>query len=461
MNKSYKKLLHLYSRAGFGINRKRADELLQKKDIVSPLLDLSELKPLEIDIPPIEEVMPAYSTMKMMSKEDRQESRKMSREYTQEVLLDWIDQMQSGECDLAEKMALFWHGHFACRIQDPYIALQYTDALRLKGLGDFKSLLLEVSKSRAMIDYLHLKQNKKKSPNEDFARELCELFTLGRDNGYTEEDVKEIARCFTGWFSNQKLEFVVLAKRHDKGEKTVFGKTGNFNGEEVIDFILEKKECAYFISSKIYRYFVNPVPDEKRVREVAERMYSYDYDIGKTMAYIFNSSWFYQDKNIGVKIKSPIELMVTLKKQFDLTPKNQKSWMIIQRNLDQVLYNPPNVAGWPGDKSWIDASRLAQRLRLPSVLLNNGQIPLAYKEDYDKDPMENKRRTKQYRKFQCDIDWRNIEKLHYTDKKCSLVELMIRGELSEEGQKYLSENQLTDFKDQMIQILSLPEYQLC
>ncbi|KXX69823.1 DUF1800 family protein [Flammeovirga sp. SJP92] len=460
MNKSYKKLLHLYSRAGFGVNRKRADELLQKKDFVSPLLDFSELKPIEVDIPPMEE-MPSYSDMKMMSKDERQEMRKMSVKNTQKVLLNWIDQMQKGECDLAEKMALFWHGHFACRIRNPYIAIQYTDTLRMHGLGDFKTLLLGVSQSRAMIDYLHLKQNKKKSPNEDFARELCELFTLGRDNGYTEHDVKEIARCFTGWISDKKLEFKVVAKRHDDGKKTVFGETGNFGGEEVIDMILKKKECAYFLSTKIYKYFVNPVLDEKRVQEVAHKLYTSNYDIGDTMAYIFNSSWFYQEKNIGVKIKSPIELMVTMKKQFDLAPKNKNSWMILQRNLDQVLYNPPNVAGWPGDKSWIDASRLAQRLRLPSVLLNSGEIPLAYKEDYDQDPMEDRRRMKQYRKFQCKIDWSAIEELHYTDKKCSLVELMIRGELSEEGKKYISENPLTNFKDQMIQILSLPEYQLC
>ncbi|NME71447.1 DUF1800 domain-containing protein [Flammeovirga aprica] len=461
MNKTYKKLLHLYSRAGFGLTRSRADHLLSNKDFVSPLLDLSQLKPLEVDLPPLEEGMPNYGEMKMMSADEKREKQKTRNQNTQKVLLNWIDQMQTGECDLVEKMALFWHGHFACRIRNPYIAIQYTDTLRMKGLGDFKSLLMGVSQSRGMIDYLHLKQNNKRKPNEDFARELCELFTLGRDNGYTEADVKEIARCFTGWVSDRNLNFKVVNKRHDDGEKTVFGKTGNFGGEDVIDLILEKRECAYFISHKIYKYFVNPVPEEKRVQEVADKLYDTNYDIGKTMAYIFNSSWFYQEKNIGVKIKSPIELMVTMKKQFDLSPKNRKSWMILQRNLDQVLYNPPNVAGWPGDKSWIDASRLAQRLRLPSALLNNGEIPLAYKEDYDQDPMEDRRRMKQYRKFQCEIDWDKIEKEHYEDKKCSLVELMIRGELSDEGKQYISENQLTNFKDKMIQILSLPEYQLC
>ena len=461
MNKSYQKLLHLYSRSGFGVSRHQADQLQKAKEFVSPLLEFSSLQPLKVDIPPMEEMMPTNDEMKMMSSQDRREKRKMATKYTNEVMFSWLEQMVEGECDLAEKMALFWHGHFACRIKNPYAAIQYTDHLRLNGLGDFKTLLLGVAQSSAMINYLHLKQNKKKSPNEDFARELCELFTLGRDNAYTEQDVKEIARCFTGWVSDKKMQFKIVSKRHDEGEKTVFGKAGNFEGDDVIDMILEKKECAQFLSGKIYKYFVNPQLNEKRVTEIADQLYQSNYHIGETMRYIFSASWFYQEENIGAKIKSPIELIVTLKKQFNLSPKNRKVWMILQRNLDQILYNPPNVAGWPGDKNWIDASRLAQRMRLPSILLNNGEIPLAYKEDYDQDPSEDKRKSKQFRKFQCSIDWNKVQIENYPDSKCTLEELLIRGEISREGKDFLNNNPLSDYKEKVIQILSLPEYQLC
>lgn len=461
MNKSYKKLLHLYSRAGFGLNRKRADQLLKSKSEISYLFDKSKLTTLSIDMPTLEEMKSEYSMDGMMKNENRRKIRKLQNKYNREVVIAWIDQMSSGSCDLVEKMALFWHGHFACRITNPNMSLQYTNVLRNQGLGDFKTLLKSVSKSPAMINYLHLRQNKKKNPNEDFARELCELFTLGRDIGYTESDVKEIARAFTGWNIDKNFQFKYREKQHDKGDKTIFGKTKNFNGDEVFDLILEKKECAHFISTKIYKYFVNPIPNEQNINEITEKLYNSKYNIGETMKFIFTSKWFFDDENIGVKIKSPVELIVTLKKQFDLKPKTGNVWILIQRNLDQVLLNPPNVAGWPGDKNWIDASRLAQRLRLASILLNNGSVPIAYKEDYDSDPMEDRRNAKKYRKFQCDIDWSEIKEKHQEDKKCSLSELLIRGKLSNEAQTYLNNNQIDNFEDTLIQILSLPEYQLC
>ncbi|MBB6459581.1 DUF1800 domain-containing protein [Flammeovirga kamogawensis] len=460
MKKTYKKLLHLYSRAGFGIDKKNADELITNKDWISSLVYPKEIKDLTYDLPDKPD-----APYNKMDADDRMSMRKQMRQFSREINIKWIDEMAHGDNVLVEKMTLFWHGHFACRIVDPYKSLQYTNVIRKNGLGNFKNLVLEVSKSSAMIDYLHLKQNRKRKPNEDFARELCELFTLGRDTVYTESDVKEIARCFTGWNYKQKtLQYRFIPKQHDTGEKTIFNKTGTYSGEDVIKMITSQKECAKFISKKIYAYFVNPIPNEKHINLIADKFYNSDYDIAETMAFIFNANWFYADENIGAKIKSPIELLVSLKKSFGLNPVNEQSWIILQKNLDQELFNPPNVAGWPGNRDWIDSSRLAMRLRLPSILLNNGDIPIAYKENYDEDPNDNrnKKQMKYIRKFKCAIDWNSIEETHQEDvKKCTLEELLIRGELSSSAQNYLKANAYDGFKERVIQIISLPEYQLC
>ncbi|ANQ49133.1 DUF1800 domain-containing protein [Flammeovirga sp. MY04] len=456
MKKDYRKLLHLYSRAGFGINKKEADEVVNNKDWITPLTSIKNPELLKFDLPEFS------SNYMQMSADEKMDMRKEMRKLSRDINIHWIDQMSTGKDPLIEKMTLFWHGHFACRIVNPYNAVQYTNVLRSNSLGSFKTLVTEVAKSAAMIKYLHLRQNKKKSPNEDFARELCELFTLGRDQEYTENDVKEIARAFTGWSNKKDGTYRFNERQHDKGEKTIFGKTGNFGGDDVIEMILEKKQCARFICQKIYKEFVHPDINEKHLEEITSVFYNNNYDISILMHHIFTSKWFYSNDVIGAKIKSPIELIVGLKRTFDLQPKSERVWLILQRNLGQELYFPPNVAGWPGDTTWIDSSRLAMRLRLPSILLNNGIIPIAFKEDYDVNPNENKRKMKKLGKFQGDIKWSNVEGLHQEEeKKCTLANIMIRGELSDDAQNYLDQHQLSSFKDRMIQLLSLPEYQLC
>ncbi|OHX68473.1 hypothetical protein NH26_06780 [Flammeovirga pacifica] len=456
MRKDYQKLLHLYSRAGFGINKREADTLIESKDWVKQLTNVKQTELLDFDLPEFK------SNYMKLSADERMSMRKEMRKLSRDINIFWLDQMSKGKDPLVEKMSLFWHGHFACRIVNPYEAIQYTNVLRENCLGNFKTLVVEVAKSSAMIKYLHLRQNKRQSPNEDFARELCELFTLGRDQEYTENDVKEIARAFTGWNTRKDGTYHFKEKQHDSGEKTIFGKTGNFDGNDVIDMILEKKQCAKFISTKIYKEFVHPDVNEKHLEEITDVFYNSNYDIRQLMNHIFNAKWFYSKDVIGAKIKSPIELIVGLKKSFDLSPKKDKVWLILQRNLGQELYYPPNVAGWPGDTSWIDSSRLAMRLRLPSVLLNNGQIPIAFKEDYDTNPNENRKKMKQLAKFQCEIDWNETQLTHQDDpKKCTLAELMLRGELSNDAKEFIKGHQLSSFKNQMIQLLSLPEYQLC
>jgi uncharacterized protein (DUF1800 family) len=174
-----------------------------------------------------------------------------------ELNLDWLKMLADEDAALRERMTYFWHGHFATSTPLAWLMQVQNNTLRKHALGNFKTLLHEVAKDPAMIIYLNNQQNKKESPNENFARELLELFTLGRDQGYTEQDIKEAARAFTGWSVNMKGEFEKNPKEHDDGEKSFMGKTGNFDGEDIIDILLENKRVSIFISEKVYTELVN------------------------------------------------------------------------------------------------------------------------------------------------------------------------------------------------------------
>ena len=285
-------LLHLYSRAGFGLTTRRLEELLRSED------PLAALFPRQV--PPM---VPAFvSTSELLKlrreidrtedRQKRQQLRLSYRAYRRDTQNLWFEQLAQGPHDLVEKMALFWHGHFACRILDPYDAIEYTNILRTHGLGNFKTLLTKVSQCGAMVDFLHISKNRKRQPNEDFARELCELFTLGRDRGYNETDVKEIARCFTGWTVDDNRAFYFDSQQHDEGVKRFMGHSGNFGGEDVFDILLSKEATARFLAEKLHAYFVHPIRNVREVNELAEQLLKTNYDLGATMRYLFSAPWF-------------------------------------------------------------------------------------------------------------------------------------------------------------------------
>ena len=268
--------------------------------------------------------LPNPSGKKGLDPERRQKIREISRKHKQTLIIDWMKSMAFGPSPFRDRIALFWHGHFACRIDGVRKAHLHLDTLRHYALGSFRDLLVAVAKDPAMIDYLNTKQNRKGAPNENFARELMELFTLGRGY-YTERDIKEAARAFTGWNYDFDGRFVIHKSKHDYSKKTVFGKTENFSGEEIIDLILENRQCAQFIAEKMYRYFVNPKLDKNHVQEVADVFYDSDYDIDKTVRHLFTADWFYAEVNVGVKIKSPVDLLVSASRELkmELSPKDK------------------------------------------------------------------------------------------------------------------------------------------
>ncbi len=388
MKDSQKAIQHLIWRAGFG---PAAVELPQLRK-VSPaayrkqLLESSDgpAKPLEAIKNPFEGMTREEIASKIRggSEEEKKELRKFNQEGMKQLNLRWLHEMIHSKAQLREKMAFFWHDHFACRSGNVLHLQEYLKVIRIHALGKFPDLLREVSKSAAMINYLNASQNRKNQPNENFAREVMELFTVGKGN-YSEEDIKEAARAFTGWTADYTGGFVFNERQHDAGVKTIFGQTGNFNGDEVLSLLVAQKATARYLTEKIYRFFVNGQINEKIVTSLADQFYASGYDIGKLMQSIFSASWFYQQENRGNRIKSPIELWVGINRQLPMEFRNPDAALGFQRIMGQILFNPPNVAGWPSGNAWIDSSSLMYRLQFPKLLSAGTDFSIRPKNDDD------------------------------------------------------------------------------
>ena len=446
---------HLLHRAGFGIDLKNLKkiktaspqevwkELLIKSENFSPLeipnmIDFSDYKPKE-----------ATSEMK-------KQFQQKSKEENGEIIIKWYQNMISSEAQLREKMTFFWTGIFATRTVVSRFNLQLLNIIKENSLGNFGDLLLAVSQSPSMLQFLNNQQNKKDHPNENFAREVMELFTMGRGN-YTETDIKEAARAFTGWSFLPNGTFFERPRLHDYGEKTFLGKTGNFDGNDILKIILEQKTTAKYIAKKMYQFFVNENIDDNLVNQLAEKFYQSKYDIKTILNEIFTSKWFFDEKNIGNKIKSPIELMVGIQRILPMSVENPKSLIIFQKLLGQMLLFPPNVAGWPHGKAWIDSSTLMLRLKIPQIWSGIISLDYAPKDDDDMNMGLQKMLPKNLQgNFK--IDWESVSKIL---KNENLEDVLLQSKKSI-PENVINEFELEDeFKSRVIALMSTPEYQLC
>ncbi len=394
------KIAHLHRRAGFGLNIRESasGKLTDHIDKV-----LSSNKTYNGLFLPGEEKVTTGELLSM-DKEERKEILQDLAANIKRLNLEWLKEMGKAEGQLREKMSLFWHGHFAVRVRGYSQVEQYINTIRKYSLSNFGDLLMAVSKEPAMLKFLNNQQNRKNSPNENFAREVMELFTLGREN-YTENDIKEAARAFTGWNFNEEDEFEIRTNQHDYGEKTVFGKTGKWEGEDVIRMILERKETAQFITRKIYRFLVSENIDENRVSTLANLFFEAKYDIPTLLREIFKSDWFYSPEIVGSLIKSPVELIVGLNRTFGISYSNSQPLLAVQRVLGQTLFFPPNVAGWAGGRNWIDNSTLLTRLSLPKKLAEADQLDYSVKNNMDdENPNESSKPNPKY-KLECNMNW--------------------------------------------------------
>ncbi|MDE2907087.1 MAG: DUF1800 domain-containing protein, partial [Acidobacteriota bacterium] len=264
---------------------------------------------------------------------------------------------------LEEKLTLFWHGHFATgntKVRDTRMMLRQNEMLRANANGSFEDLLMGILRDPAMLVYLDNGENVKDHPNENFGRELLELFSLGVGN-YTEQDIREGARAFTGW-TNDALEFEFDAEQHDFGEKTFLGQTGPFDGGDIIRIILEQPAAAEFVSGKLYRYFVREELAESVRAELAATLRDADYGLKPLLTKIFLSRDFYSPPSYATQIKSPVHLVVSTYRKLGLTElPTIPDFNRLVAGLGQTLFNPPNVAGWAGGRTWVTPATLLQR----------------------------------------------------------------------------------------------------
>ena len=275
----------------------------------------------------------------------------------------WAERMLDTHRPLEEKMALFWHGHFATaesKVRDYRKMLLQIDMFERHAAGNFRDLLVAVAQDPAMLYYLDAGVNVKGAANENFAREVMELFTMGVGN-YSERDVREAARAFTGW-NFENLDFVVHPALHDEGEKTFLGRTGNFDGVEVLDIILEQEVTAEYIAAKVYRFFVREDPSPALVSALGAVLRDNGYELRPLLATMFLSRDFYSAASYGAHIKGPVEHVVTLLKHLGAedvpgVPDFNRTTMA----LGQHLLNPPSVAGWAQGKSWITPALIQER----------------------------------------------------------------------------------------------------
>jgi uncharacterized protein (DUF1800 family) len=456
------KILHLLKRGGFGPSVKQELKLSLKDQINDLMNSNSTYEELFLQ----DEERVTRAELMNMSPDERKEIIQDLAANVKKLNLEWLKVMGKSEGQLREKMSLFWHGHFAVRVRGFAQVESYINTIRKYALSDFGTLLMAVSKEPAMLRFLNNVQNRKNSPNENFAREVMELFTLGRGN-YTENDIKEAARAFTGWGINDQDQFELKTNQHDFGQKTIFGKTGNWEGEDVIRLILEKRQTARFITKKIYTFFVNRQPPESRIELLADQFYNSGYKIEELMRSIFSSSWFYDEENISNQIKSPVELIVGLNRSFGISYDNAQPLLVLQRILGQTLFFPPNVSGWAGGRNWIDNSTLLTRMNLPEMLAQAGGLDMEAKAMDDESPNESLK-EKQKLNFQCRFNWaafaNRFEKTGDAELWPALCSYLLGNNSSIAKPEKFAESTIFNREDKIKQmslyISRLPDYQL-
>ena len=364
---------HLLNRAGFGARPADIAEFarLSRREAVEKLLVVT---PIEAGVPVPAEINTYYppQSLRALSPEARKETLKRSAIALRVWWIDTLLNARTPAGQLRERMTLFWHNHFVSSLQKVKSARLMLDQnllLRRYALGNFGELLHVVGKDPAMVVYLDSATNRRGSPNENFAREVMELFTLGEGN-YSEQDIKEAARAFTGWSIERATgEFRWRPFAHDGGSKTVLGVSGTLDGDAVLDILLAQPQTAEFVVHKLWREFVSLRPDETGIRRIARRFRDSGYDTAVALREIFNSQEFWDGQNRLALIKSPVDWVIGGMNSLDVAPPVSMRLAFVLRKLGQDLFAPPNVRGWPGGEAWINSSTLLARKQFAEQLL--------------------------------------------------------------------------------------------
>jgi uncharacterized protein (DUF1800 family) len=287
------------------------------------------------------------------------------------ALQTWfVDRMLRTPAPLQEKMTLFWHGHFTSAMQKGITGQQLADQnnlFRANALGNIRTLTLAVSQDPAMLRYLDNAQNFKAHPNENYARELMELFTLGIGN-YTETDIRESARAFTGWRIGRDGRFFDDRAQHDDGSKTFLGRTGNFDGHDIVGIIFQQPAAARWFANKLLNFYVYNDPEPGLIDAVAAELRRHDFELQPVMATLLRSNVFYSDRAYRALVKSPVEFVVGSAQLFGVSEVDLPMLAAINR-MGQRLFYPPDVKGWDGGAKWLNSQTLLVRENFASALM--------------------------------------------------------------------------------------------
>lgn len=355
---------HLFRRAGFGATSEELDAAVRKRphEVVEELLSATE------------------------SEEYRQQSESLAAAAVatgnlKQLPAWWSYRMLTTPAQLLEKTTLFWHGHFAtsaAKVADARLVLTQNRMLRSHAFGSFGKLVLEISRDPAMLIYLDSATNRKLHPNENYAREIMELFCLG-EGRYTEQDIRELARCFTGW-EIRREKFRFNSYHHDGGAKSFLGHEGKFGGEEAVEIVVSNEAVPEFIAGKLYRFFVadEPAPSKEMIAPLAKELRESELRIEPVLKKILGSNLFFSGEAKGRRVRSPVELGIGLLRclngsanAFELTTDLEE--------IGQGLFFPPSVKGWDGGRTWINSSTLLGRSNMVRRLLTSEQTRFAEK----------------------------------------------------------------------------------
>jgi uncharacterized protein (DUF1800 family) len=351
---------HLYRRAGFGANFADLDAAVKAGPQESVKLLLT----------------PPAAEQQFNDEMERMLQAVLAGNNPESLASWWLYRMRQTPAPLLEKTTLFWHGHFATsatKVKEARLMLRQNELLRQNALGSFPKMVQGIARDPAMLLYLDSATNRKTHPNENFAREVMELFCLGVGN-YTEKDIQELARCFTGW-EIQHGEFKFNRYQHDYGTKTLFGRSGNWDGDEGVNEILKQPAAAEFLCTKLVRFFVADEVEltDELIAPLARQMRKGDYTIGPVIGTILSSRLFFSPQIRGAKIRSPVEVGIGLLKSLDATA-NMNMLVDQLRTMGQLPLFPPNVKGWNGGREWINASTLLARANRVRQLIDNNEV---------------------------------------------------------------------------------------
>ena len=392
---NYSTAAHLLNRAGFGGEPAEIEKLLEMGPdrAVSQLVDYEKIPDSTVDpewarpdpgrVEMLAQVRQMNQEMRGAGEEKRkelEEKRRMvqrgQRQQQQRQMLElrawWLERMAKGPRPLQEKLTLFWHGHFATstqKVRESYYMWLQNNTFRKHALGNWLEMLTAVSKDPAMLIWLDQAQSRKQRPNENFAREVMELFALGEGH-YTEKDVTEAARAFTGWsLDRARQRFLYRPATHDNGQKTVLSRTGELAGDDVLAAIVAQPQSARFICARLWSFFASENPSEELVNALAAVFRQNNQRFAPLLRTLFRSEEFYEPEVIRTQVKSPVQWLVGSARLLERELPVPRMAVNILRELGQELFAPPNVKGWDGGIAWITTNNLLSRYNYAAFLV--------------------------------------------------------------------------------------------